>query len=121
MRANRLIALCSSTSRSPPSTDTAVAPIKRAGLQRRSDGGRDVVERTGQRRGDEHDGEVRRRADLLEHLADHLAGGVGRKRVLGERGGEAACSGRYEAGGSRVNGTVVTGPLSMRTLASTVS
>ena len=68
---------------------------------------------------DEDHGQVRRRTDGIEHVADDLGGGLGRHRVLGQGGGGSPHG--QPAGGSSVKGTTVTGPRSMRQWASTVS
>ena len=113
---------CSSTSRAPPSTDTAVAPTSVPGCSDGPNGGGDVLQGAGVGRGDEQHGQVGLLAELLQHLADDLAGGVGRPGGARRGRRRRARSARLGAGagGSRVNGTTVTAPMSMRQWASIV-
>ena len=87
-------------------------PQQGAWCQEGADGGGDVLERARVLRGHEEDGQVGRGAEGLEHLADHLAGGLGREGVLRQRGrvrhgwfrllrGRAACRGRRSARSGR--------------------
>ena len=90
------------------------------GGQRGPDGGGDVLERTEVGAGHEHHGHVGPRPERVEERADHLARGVGGEGVLGERGGDlhvgGGAAGRpaQDTGASRVYGTTITGPRSMR-------
>ncbi|MFN8019551.1 MAG: hypothetical protein U0P45_15725 [Acidimicrobiales bacterium] len=79
---------------------------QRPGAKRGTDRGGDVLHRPGEGGGHEHQGGIRRLAELVEHLADDLTDRVGRQRVLREGCGEGHA--QPSAGGRSVNGTVVT-------------
>lgn len=80
---------------------------------------RDVLDGSAEPTGGEQNGKVRFRSNRIEHLAHHLSHRMGGERMLGD-GGTEGHQPAGSAGGNRVKGTVVVGPRSMRTVASTV-
>ena len=110
-----------STSRAPPTTDSAVHPSSVPG-SRVAHGG-DVLDGAGVGRGEEEHGQVRRTGvgpEPFQDLADGLAGGLGRERVLREPGGEGHQASSGSTGGRSVRGTTVVWPPSIRQWASMV-
>ena len=83
---------CSSTSWPPRQQRHRGGADQGARPQHRVHGADHVLERAGHRGGGEQHGEVGLGRHRLEDLAEHLAGGLGGDRVLGEGGGEGHVS-----------------------------